>query len=366
VGDLSEYRRRRDPRRTPEPIPAGDELPRGDDDVFVIQEHHASSLHWDVRLERDGVLASWAVPKGLPKEPDVSRLAVHTEDHPLEYATFHGEIPAGEYGAGTMTIWDHGRYETLHWNDHLVEVVFHGERAQGRYAFVNMHGDDNAWQVKRAEPAAEGWEELPSFVRPMSARPGKLPEESADDEWAYEFDWDGQRAIVRVQGGRATLFDETATEITHTYPELRAIGGQLGSTEALLDGEIVAFEQGLPNRAALGRRQSAAPAQAKRLVTAHPVMYLAYDLLHLDGGSCLPEPYLRRRELLAELGLTGPNWQVPEHYIGDGDAVLRAAETHGLAGIVAKRADSEYRPGKRGPGWISVATKKTVGPQDYV
>ncbi|MDT7724535.1 MAG: bifunctional non-ous end joining protein LigD [Actinomycetota bacterium] len=310
-------------------------------------------------MERDGVLASWAVPKGLPREPDVSRLAVHTEDHPLEYAAFDGEIPAGEYGAGTMTIWDHGRYETLHWNDHVVEVVFHGERAQGRYRFVNIGGEDKAWQVKRVEPAPEGWAELPAFVRPMSAQRGELPEESTGDEWAYEFDWDGQRAIVRVQGGRATLFDETATEITATYPELRAIGKQLGSTEALLDGEIVVFEHGLPNREALGRRQAAAAAQAKRLVTAHPVMYLPYDLLHLDGRACLAEPYLRRRELLAELGLTGPNWQVPEHYVGGGDAVVRASETHGLAGVVAKRAGSGYRPGKRSPDWIAVSTRKT-------
>src|ERR1041384_2167477 len=106
MAGLDEYRRKRDPARTPEPVPAEGPLPTGNNDTFVIQEHHASSLHWDVRLERDGVLVSWAVPKGLPMSPDLERLAVHTEDHPMDYLTFEGEIPAGEYGGGTMTIWD--------------------------------------------------------------------------------------------------------------------------------------------------------------------------------------------------------------------------------------------------------------------
>jgi bifunctional non-homologous end joining protein LigD len=355
VGDLSEYRRRRDPLRTPEPVPDGEHLPSGNDDVFVIQEHHAQSLHWDVRLERNGVLVSWAVPKGLPMDPGTSRLAVHTEDHPLEYASFEGDIPAGEYGAGKMIIWDHGRYETLHWNEHVVEVIFDGRRARGRYVLVNQHGEDRGWQVRRADPAPAGWAELPAFVSPMSARAGKLPAAAEDAEWAYEFDWGGQRAVVRLQGGRATVYNHTGTEITGTYPELRALGEQLGSTEALLDGEIVAFEHGQPSRAALQRRQTAAPAQAKRLVAAHPVVYLPYDLLHLDGHSCLELPYLRRRELLTELGLAGPNWRVPEHYLGDGAAVAHASETHGLAGVVAKRAGSTYRPGKRSTDWIAVA-----------
>jgi bifunctional non-homologous end joining protein LigD len=355
VGDLSEYRRKRDRARTPEPVPDGD-LKTGGDNLFVIQEHHASSLHWDVRLERDGVLVSWAVPKGLPREPGNSRLAVHTEDHPMEYATFEGEIPHGEYGAGRMTIWDHGRYETLHWNDHLVEVAFHGERARGRYTFVNSHDDHDNWQVRRVEPAPKGWAELPGYVRPMLASTGELPADDTEDaEWAYEFDWGGQRAIVRAQGGRATIYDETGDELTSTYPELRALGAQLGSTEALLDGEVVAFDQGRPSREALRRRQAAAPGQVKRLASARPVMYLPYDLLHLDGKSCLNLSYLRRRKLLADLELAGPNWQVPEHYVGDGGAVTEASRDHGLPGIVAKRVKSKYQPGKTSPDWIAIA-----------
>ena len=146
---LEEYRRKRDAARTPEPIPEADPAP-GTDDRFVVQEHHARSLHWDVRLERDGVLASWAVPKGLPTEPDTVRLAVRTEDHPIEYLEFSGEIPAGEYGGGRMTIWDTGTYETEKWNPREVIVRLRGRRAEGRYVFIRT-GDN--WILRRSDPA---------------------------------------------------------------------------------------------------------------------------------------------------------------------------------------------------------------------
>jgi DNA ligase D-like protein (predicted polymerase)/DNA ligase D-like protein (predicted 3'-phosphoesterase) len=161
VADLEEYRRKRDASRTPEPVPTAGPLPEGDDDVFVIQEHHARRLHYDVRLERDGVLVSWAVPKGLPKEPGTIRLAVHTEDHPMEYAQFEGDIPAREYGGGHVEIWDRGRYETMKWQDDEVEVVFHGSRVDGPYVFFRKNpydgrdGGKDDWMVRRkgARPA---------------------------------------------------------------------------------------------------------------------------------------------------------------------------------------------------------------------
>jgi DNA ligase D-like protein (predicted polymerase)/DNA ligase D-like protein (predicted 3'-phosphoesterase) len=161
VADLEEYRRKRDADRTPEPVPAAGPLPEGDDDVFVIQEHHARRLHYDVRLERNGVLVSWAVPKGLPKEPGTIRLAVHTEDHPMEYAQFEGDIPAREYGGGHVEIWDRGRYETMKWQDDEVEVVFHGTRVDGPYVFFRKDRHDGGgsgkddWMVRRkgARPA---------------------------------------------------------------------------------------------------------------------------------------------------------------------------------------------------------------------
>ena len=147
MADLGEYRRKRDARRTPEPVPSEGPLPAGDDDVFVVQEHHATRLHYDVRLERDGVLVSWAVPKGLAMSPGSVRLAVHTEDHPMEYASFEGEIPKKEYGGGHVSIWDRGTYETHKWTDYEIDVTFHGTQLEGRFVFI--HKEDKDWLVRR-------------------------------------------------------------------------------------------------------------------------------------------------------------------------------------------------------------------------
>ncbi|OZM71948.1 ATP-dependent DNA ligase [Amycolatopsis antarctica] len=350
---LDEYRRKRDGSRTPEPVPEGPTAIDGDDSLYVIQEHHASQLHWDVRFERGGVLVSWAVPLGLPVLPETARLAVHTEDHPREYATFEGEIPAGEYGAGVMTIWDTGTYETLHWNDHMVEVVLHGARISGRYAFVNRHDEDSpGWLVRRIDPAPDGWTGLPGFVPPARTRPGRMAGTRTENEWAYSFDWGGLRAQARVQGGRVTLHDRDGVDVSGRYHEVKALGATLGSTELLLDGELLVFDQGRPSAAGLHRRAHASPAQAKRLVGRFPVVYVIYDVLHHEGRSCLGLPYRQRRELLGSLGLEGPNWTVPEDYTGDGPAVLAAATEHGLPGVVRKRLDGEYRPD--GDDWIAV------------
>ena len=144
---LVKYRSMRRADRTPEPVPAAGIQPQGNDDTFVIQEHHARRLHWDLRLERNGVLVSWAVPRGVPTDVAHNRLAVHTEDHPLEYATFSGSIPRGEYGGGDMFIWDAGTYETEKWRDDEVIVVLHGEQAQGRYALIQTGGTN--WLLHR-------------------------------------------------------------------------------------------------------------------------------------------------------------------------------------------------------------------------
>ena len=349
---LGEYRSKRRRDRTSEPWPDGTPEPGGND-LFVIQEHHASRLHWDFRLERDGVLVSWAVPKGLPLSPGINRLAVHTEDHPMEYLDFQGEIPAGEYGGGTMTVWDTGRYETLHWNDHKVEVIFHGERARGMYVFLNRHNgeDGRDWILRRVDPAEPGHEDAPEFLEPMAAIPGQLPE---GDDWAFEFAWGGARTMLNVSGGRVTAHDAAGAELTASYPELRGLGEQLGSTEVLLDGEIVAMKDGRPSAEALRERVHVDVHKAKWLLQRFPVFYFAYDLLHLDGRSTLSLPYVERRELLDDLGLAGSNWQVPAYFPGDGEAVAGAAHEHGLAGILAKRTGSAYVPGDSSGDWLLI------------
>ncbi|MDQ0380089.1 DNA polymerase ligase N-terminal domain-containing protein [Amycolatopsis thermophila] len=351
MADLSEYRRKRDPERTPEPMPDR-VVPRGDDDVFVIQEHHARRLHWDVRFERDGVLVSWAVPKGLPPRPGPPRLAVHTEDHPLEYATFEGEIPKGEYGGGKMLIWDRGTYEVLHWNDHKVEVDLRGSRVRGRFLFVNSHRGSQSrdWLVRRVDRGSG--EELPEFVKPMQARAGSLPSEDAG--WAYEFRWRGERVVVRVEGGRITVRDHTGEDVTPLYPELRGLGESLGATEVLLDGELIVLEDGRPSRKALRTRVSAEPRQAKRLSERSPVLFLPFDVLHADGKSLLQLPYRKRRARLRKLQVAGDYWRTPESYDGGGADVLAASLANGLGGVTAKRLDSVYEPGKRSGAWLTI------------
>jgi len=306
---LEEYRRKRDVRRTPEPIPAADPTrSAGRGDRFVIQEHHARSLHWDVRLERDGVLVSFAVPKGLPAEPGTVRLAVHTEDHPLEYLEFAGEIPAGEYGGGRMMIWDAGRYDTEKWTEREVAVVLHGERARGRYVFVRSDRDGReGWLLRRSDPAAADHEPLPHDARPMEPTPGPLPE---DPGWWQQVCFGGRRVVVRVEGGRAEVHDSDGADLTGDLPRLRELGPALGATQVLLDGELT----DTPLRMA--------------------DLWIG-DLLHLDGRDTTSLPFTERRGLLEGLPLTGAHWRVAPVFPDAGQAVLAAAREQGLPAIVA-------------------------------
>lgn len=354
MGDsLDPYRAKRDFGHTPEP--SGDDAADAPEDAprFVVQEHHARALHWDLRLERDGVLASWAVPKGIPPDPARNHLAVRTEDHPLEYLDFHGEIPAGEYGAGTMKIWDHGTYEVHKFRDEEVMVTFHGERVHGRYVLFRTRGKD--WMIHRMDPPEDpDREPMPDKIEPMLARSGDLPRE--DGRWAYEIKWDGVRAIGYVEGGRLRLASRNGRDITPRYPELRELGRALGSAEAVLDGEVVAFdENGRPSFQHLQSRMHLTSEHAvRRLSERDPVSYVIFDLLFHDGHSLLALPYAERRERLTALGLNGPTWQTPAHHVGDGAALLAASRAQGLEGVIAKRLDCPYTPGRRGGTWIKV------------
>ncbi len=356
---------------TAEPIAATPEPPtRGatasDALRFVIHEHHATRLHWDLRLERDGALASWAVPKGLPEAPGENHLAVAVEDHPLEYLDFEAEIPKGQYGAGAITIWDNGTYELLKWEPRKIEVALHGERLDARYALFPIDKDDapKNWLIHRMDPAADpDREPMPARIVPMLARSGPLPVE--DGRWAYEIKWDGVRAIAYSQPGELRLESRNLNDITDSYPELLRVGTALGSHKAVLDGEIVAFDgDGRPDFAALQRRMhTASRAQARKLAKDTPVTYVIFDLLWLDGHSLMHEPYSERRRRLAALTLGGESWQTPEHALGQGAALLTATAEQGLEGILAKRLDSIYQPGVRATGWVKV---KSVGRQEFV
>lgn len=321
-------------------------------DRFVVQEHHARALHWDFRLEHDGVLVSWAVPKGLPMDRRTNRLAKQTEDHPLEYVDFEGEIPQGEYGAGRVSLWDSGRYELEKWSDDEVKVVLHGSRVDGRYVLFRTKGDQ--WMVHRMDEAATDVEPVPDLIRPMLATAGSLP--SGDDGWAFEFKWDGVRTVAYVEGGRVRFMSRNDHDVTVSYPELRGLGETLGSRPTVLDGEIVAFDDhGRPSFGALQERMHVADAgRARRLAQQTPVAYLLFDVLYLDGRSTVSQPYGDRRELLEGLELHGDHWQTPPWFGGPGAEVLAAAADNGLEGVVAKRLESRYQPGRRSTDWIKV------------
>jgi bifunctional non-homologous end joining protein LigD len=338
---LTTYRGKRDAAKTPEPVPApgagttggadragaadkaGDGAAGERDSRFVIQEHHARRLHWDLRLERDGVLVSWAVPKGIPRDPKTNHLAVHTEDHPLEYATFEGQIPKGEYGAGRMTIWDSGTYETQKWTDREVMVVLHGSRASGRYVLFQTGGKN--WMIHRMDPPADpDAEPLPAGLRPMLATErARLPRD--EDSYAFEFAWGGRRMLAAVEGGRARFTDADGREVGSPAGLAMPLGAALGARPALLDGDLTELD---------GRE-----------------IYLIFDLLHLDGHALLDLPYEERRRRLDGLKLSGARWQTAPWFPGDGAAVRKAAQDQGLPGIVAKRLDTPYRAGERSDAW---------------
>jgi len=325
---------------------------------FVVQEHHARRLHWDLRLEHDGVYVSWAVPKGLPADSTTNHLAVHVDDHPLDYGSFEGAIPKGEYGAGEVTIWDKGTYEATKWTEREVKFHLHGARVDARFVLFWTRGDD--WMLHRVDPAPEGWEPLPLRILPMLAVPGELPNEP-DTDWRYEFKWDGVRTIAFVEGGRVRLASRADHDRTAAYPEVRGIGGVLGSHQAVLDGEVIALDAaGRPSFEALQPRMLVDDAgRARRLAASVPVTYMVFDLLHLDGSSTIDLPYVERRRILDGLGLTGEHWTVPPSHEGPGADVLEAAKAAGLEGVVAKRAGSPYRPGKRSPDWVKVKLART-------
>ncbi len=353
---LHTYRSMRDASRTPEPVPPGPPG-AGEGNRFVIQEHHARRLHWDLRLERGGVLVSWAVPKGPPTSGDENRLAVHTEDHPLEYLTFHGTIPRGQYGGGEMTIWDTGTYETEKWREDEVIVRLHGERVEGRYALIQTDGKNWLMHLMKSEPAAEpengersgrrsGPVELPRGLTPMLATPGDVSILD-DDEWAFETKWDGFRLIAEIADGAVTLRSRKGLIVTGRYPRVAALGHELAGHSVVLDGEAVVFDD--HGVASLGLLQADA-AQAG---------FVAFDVLYLDGTSLLRKRYSDRRRVLEALAGRAPSLVVPPRLDGPGANALRYSQEHGMEGVVAKRRDSVYLPGKRGHAWVKTRNWRT-------
>ena len=338
---LSKYRSMRDAAKTPEPVPAA-EPASGHNNTFVIQEHHARRLHYDFRLERDGVLVSWAVPKNLPETTSVNHLAVHTEDHPLEYATFEGTIPKGEYGAGKVVIWDSGTYDTEKFREDEVIVMLHGNRISGRYALIQTNGDQ--WLAHRMKDQQVF--EFDELV-PMLATDGPVAKLKAT-QWAFEAKWDGYRLLFDADHGTMRLRSRRGRDVTGEYPQLRSVAVDLADHHVVLDGEVVALdESGVPSFTGIQNR-----ARSTR------VEFWAFDLLYLDGRSLLRARYRDRRRLLETLA-SGGGLIVPELLPGDGAEALEYSRKHHWEGVIAKKHDSTYRPGRRSPSWVKDKHWKT-------
>lgn len=378
---LAAYRSMRDQSKTPEPVPA-EAPPTSAGNSFVIQEHHARKLHFDFRLEHDGVLVSWAIPKGVPTDPGQNHLAVQTEDHPLAYGSFEGTIPAGQYGAGDVTIWDKGTYDLEKWRDGKeVIATLHGEKhGSHRYALIHTggggrDGGENNWLIHLMKSVEEqpprtakadsrrkviGGSRSPKSgadrrFAPMLASPGTPGELGGPADWAFEMKWDGVRTIAEVRGDSVTLTSRNGVDVTATYPELQALPGMLRGN-AVLDGEIIALNKaGRPDFGVLQKRMKLAkPKDVEPAMASTPVQFMVFDLLELDGEPLLESTYDERRDRLEAALRPSGAIQLPPAFDGDARAALSTSRSLGLEGIIAKRRSSRYLPGKRVKAWLKI------------
>ncbi|WP_104191978.1 ATP-dependent DNA ligase [Cryobacterium sp. Y82] len=387
---LTAYRGKRDAAKTPEPVPAVSAAASAGTS-FVIQEHHARSLHWDFRLEHDGVLVSWALPRGVPVTPAQNRLAVHVEDHPLEYGSFEGNIPVGEYGAGDVSIWDRGEYELEKWRDDEVIVILHGEPEAGlggtaRFALIrtsDSHSSKttNNWLIHRMKtntgasggsrtnarphtnPAATIMPAAPkNAYSPMLAAAGSEAD-LGDEGWAFEMKWDGMRALAYVALREQTvrLITRNGHDVTASYPDLVAdllatVSARSGTDSVVLDGEIVAVDKrGRPDFGLLQTRMKLT--EAREIVSAAkkaPVQFMLFDLLEVNGHPLTALPYSTRRDRL-ELTVTATgSTQVPPRFDGDFSEAFHTSRQLGLEGLMAKRLDGRYTMGHRSHDWVKI------------
>jgi bifunctional non-homologous end joining protein LigD len=347
---LSEYERKRDRKKTPEPF--GSKRAKAKALTFVVQRHDARRLHYDFRLERNGVLASWAVPKGVPLEPGEQHLAVHVEDHPLEYGSFEGEIPKGSYGAGTVEIWDRGTYELVEEKrDGGLTVRLHGERLEGTWALVPAHlsGEEKNWLILRKRDEGTVSAGPRRVYRPMLATLTEdLPRGAG---WQFEPKWDGYRALSYVRGGEAKLVSRNGNDLTQRFASVaKELAKALRTPDAVVDGEVVALD-------AQGKASFSAMQQGSVRLA-----YEVFDLLEADGEPVVDLPLTERRSRLEKLVARNPVVQISGSF-DDGAALLEAAREQGLEGVMAKRSASRYQEGRRNRDWLKI---KTHGRQEFV
>ncbi|MEM7298559.1 MAG: non-homologous end-joining DNA ligase, partial [Bacteroidota bacterium] len=349
VEQLEEYEKKRDFEKTPEPLESSQEAPGS---RFVIQRHHASHLHYDLRLEQDGVLKSWAIPRGMPPVPGVKRLAVQTEDHPLKYLTFEGEIPKGEYGGGMMWVYASGRYEITKEKKQGFYFRLSGKQVSAEYRMHLMK--DKEWLLERVDTPQQNL--LENVMKPMLADASK---KVPIGDYYYEVKWDGIRALIYLNEGQLKIYSRNLNDITDQFPELNVPEEAFRINNAIFDSEIVCLDSsGKANFKKVIKRLMSKKNfdfESKR----SPAYCYLFDCLYLDGRSLMNDPQERRRWWMIDSVRIGEtNYRVSEA-VDDGKALFQAAKELGVEGIMAKRKDARYTSGKRSDAWIKVKVKET-------
>jgi bifunctional non-homologous end joining protein LigD len=402
---LQEYRHKRQFGRTPEPQPAA---ARGQGNSFVVQQHDATRMHWDLRLEIDGVLASWAVPKGPSLNPGDKRLAVRTEDHPLDYASFEGVIPEGEYGAGTVMVWDNGRYElegeasaAAQMERGDLKFRLHGHKLRGSFALIHSgkrsanpkdyknwllikHRDDATdpdWDISKQEWSAVTGRSLSEIAAGLPPRTGPaeiegakkaaLPREAepmlatlvdrpfSDPDWLFDLKWDGMRALTWVRDGRIEIRSRRGRTVTSHYPELAVLPQRLAVRDALVDGEIVALDEEGRSDFGLMQQRMHVERPSESLVAQAPVIYYLFDILYADGYDLRGAPLVERKRLLRRVLLPEDPVRYSDHVVAQGRELFELARERGLEGVIAKQARSRYT-GARGGEWVKLKTTAEI------
>jgi bifunctional non-homologous end joining protein LigD len=404
---LDEYQKKRQFNRTPEP--SGAESVAKTENTFVVQKHAARRLHYDFRLAIEGTLKSWAVPKGPSLNPDDKRLAVRTEDHPMDYANFEGNIPEGSYGAGTVMVWDRGTFQ-VEGKDNAAKQVDHGEikfalngeKLRGSFVIVKLKHSEkgNEWlMIKHKDAAVDpSWnidehdgsvltgrvleeikaQEAPKHgPRPLhaaeleGAKKAPMPARMApmlasiserafsDPNWLFEIKWDGVRALVWIEDGELTLRARSGSDITSQYPELAGLKEAFTARQAIIDGEIAVLdERGHSDFEKLQERMHVRN-PSSTLISQYPVIYFAFDLLHCDGYDLRGAPLLERKQLLQRLLHSSERIRFSDHQLEKGKALFDLAKQNNLEGIVAKRIDSRY-VSERSANWLKLKTSKNL------
>lgn len=423
---LEKYREKRRFDRTPEPAPQ--EARRDDGPLtFVVQKHAARRLHYDFRLELDGVLKSWSVPKGPSPDPSEKRLAVMVEDHPLDYGSFEGVIPKGEYGAGQVIVWDNGTYSPdeegrLSFDDRAeaeermrrgleegkLSIFLRGRKLKGSWTLVKMQRGEKDWllikhrdeHVDTERDVLEDDRSVLSGLTIEDLKSGRLPDRArgkaalrpsdlegarhagfpsslspmlatltespfSDPGWLFEPKTDGVRAIALIRDGKVRLFSRRGLDSTRQFPALAETLSRQPERELALDGEIAALdEEGRPSFQRLQQRLNLSRERdIRRAEEKVPVLYYAFDLLYADGYDLQGAPLEQRKELLARLLLPCDQVRLLEHFPEEGEAAYEAAIAHGLEGVMAKRRDSRYEAGRRSRQWLKV---KATRSDDFV